>query len=164
MDQKDASRRGAADDPISDRGPLILPNWLPPSVADRARKIEITARTDEQHEILARIATDSRMPSIWRELTRHKRKTGAFFHPAKPRSDLNLTLPDEIQAQALDELFFFVFCAARDRMSTSTPDQVEAVSRGTMTRVKILRECAGLLRGSASISHRQSRTPKLLTV
>jgi hypothetical protein len=146
MDEKDASPRGAADDPMSDRRPLVLPDWLPPSVADRARKIEITAHTDEQLAILARMATDGRMRSVWRELTRRERKTGAFFHPAKARPDLNFTSPDQIQAQALDELFFFVFSAARDRMSTSTPDQVEAVRRGTMVRVKILRECASFLR------------------
>jgi hypothetical protein len=161
MDEKDALRQDAADDPMSDRKSLILADWLPPKVAHRARKIEITAYSAEQHAILARLATDTRMRSVWRELTRRDRKTHAFFHPAKPRSDSNLTLPEEIHAQALDELLFFVFCAARDRKSTSTPSQAKAVRHATMVRAEILRECATLLRQKCVD---QPRTPKLLTV
>jgi hypothetical protein len=150
MKKKDASRRGAADDPNLERRPLILPDWLPLSVAERARKIEITAKTNEQQRILARIATDGRMRAVWQKLNRCDRKTSAFFNPAKARSDLNLTLPEEIQAQALDELFFFVFCAARDLISASTPDQAELVRGGGMARAKTLRECADSLRQKCS--------------
>jgi hypothetical protein len=150
MKKKGASHRGAADDRMSEQRPLILPDWLPPSVADRARKIEMTAQTDEQRTMLACLARDGRMRSVWQELTRRDRKTGAFFHPAKPRSDLDLTLPEEIQAQALDELFFFVFCSARDQISTSRPDQAESARSAGMARVEILRDCANLLRQKCS--------------
>ncbi len=124
------------------REPITLPSWLPPAVAKQVRRIEARDCPAEQRAILLRLATDTRLRGVWSELTRCKRPGGGFFHPAKPRLDKLALTQDEVQAEALGELFHFVFCAARDRVEVSKPEDVAPLKAKLHERARVLREIA----------------------
>jgi hypothetical protein len=124
------------------REPITLPDWLPWPVVMTARHIEARCSSGEQHTILARLATDPRMRGVWTELTRRKRPGGGFFHPAKWRLDKPPLTQDEAQAEALGELFHFVFCAASDRVQVSKPDEVVGLKAKLLERARLVREIA----------------------
>jgi hypothetical protein len=146
--------------PIPTMEKISRPWWLPRSVAYRVGIIAANMiETDEQQKILTRLTTDVRMHSVWRQFARRNQETGEFFFPAKPRPDWNYpakrppwddAMEEDVsiivQAQALDELFFFVFCAAKDRRRASTPEEADTVRRDFMERARILRECAQMRR------------------
>jgi hypothetical protein len=130
---------------------ITLPDWLPPAAARVARWIEALNLLAEERAILLRLATDIRMRGVWRELTRRKRKEGGFFHPAKLRSDKQVLkrriansalTQDEVQAEAIGELFHFVFSAAKDRIEVSKPEDSAPLKAKLRERAKVLREIA----------------------
>jgi hypothetical protein len=60
--------------------PLSIPVWVPPSVAEVA--CEAYAAGDESaRTVIARLACDPRMRSVWHELMRRHRD-GTFMHPS----------------------------------------------------------------------------------
>jgi hypothetical protein len=137
--------------PESEQGPIRLPVWLPPAVARQTRLIEARCSLAEHRAILRRLATDARMRGVWGELTRRKRKEGGFFHPAKPRLDKpvfkrRLNKPaltqEEVQAEALGELFHFAFQAACDRVPVSKPEDGAGLKAKLLENARILREIA----------------------
>jgi hypothetical protein len=157
------------------REPIALPEWLPPSVAEQVRLIEaekqprleahltmmraMRARsglrlvastsqglTAEQRVILQRLATDARMRRVWMELTRRKRPTGGFLHPAKqlPNRPPAVT-QEEAQAWALGQLFFHVLIVAICRPEVSKLDDVAPQKAKFLEYVRVLREIADML-------------------
>jgi hypothetical protein len=51
--------------------PSEFPEWLPPAVASEAQRILDSGHADEA--LVRRLATDKRMRSVWRVLSKHKR-------------------------------------------------------------------------------------------
>jgi hypothetical protein len=126
------------------REPIALPGWLPPAAAVQARLIEARGLPAEQWAIFRRLATDVRMRRVWTELTRRKRPSGSYLHPAKqppPPYGPALT-QEEAQAWALGYLFFCVFHAASDRMEVSKVDNVAPLKAKFLERARVLRESA----------------------
>ena len=136
----DDSERSCTSDKA--REPLTLPDWLPPAVAMQVRRIEARCLPADQQAILQRLATDARMRNVWRELSRRKRPSGDFFTPANPRLDKPTLTLDEAQAEALGELFHFAFCAARDGVPVSKPNETEDAKAKLLQNARMLREIA----------------------
>lgn len=125
----------------------MFPVWLPDACVVIAVSIAESCRSEKEREILSRLASDPKMERVWRELTKSDRASGRFYHPAKSRPDKPpLPTQDEIQAQALSELFNAAFCSARDGISTSTLDQAMDRRRQMTDRAATLRECAEMRR------------------
>jgi hypothetical protein len=97
---------------------------------------------DDQRVILLRLATDARMRGVWMELSRRKRPGDAFFNPAKRPLDRPASTQDEAQAEALGELFHFAFCAARDRVPVSKPEESAPGKAKLLQNARMLREIA----------------------
>ena len=122
--------------------PITLPDWLPSEVARQARSIEARCSSAEQHAILLRLATNTRMKTVWKELSRRNRSGGGFFHPAKWRLVKPEQTQDDIQADALGELFRFAFQAACDRVAVSKPEDGALLKANLHERARVLREIA----------------------
>src|SRR5664279_770696 len=122
--------------------PLTLPDWLPPAVVMQVRRLEARCLPADQQTILQRLATDARMRNVWRELSRRKRPSGDFFTPANPRLDKPTLSLDEAQAEALGELFHFAFCAARDGVPVSKPNEMADAKAQLLQNARMLREIA----------------------
>jgi hypothetical protein len=101
--------------------PLL--DGLSDRVQESIKRVDHAALAAEQRQILGRMTSDKRMQTVWSELTKRKRPSRAFFHPAIPRNGHPTS--DDAQSEALRELFHFVFCAARDKMSVSKPSEVK---------------------------------------
>jgi hypothetical protein len=136
----DDSERSCTSDKA--REPLTLPDWLPPAVAKQARRIKARCLSADQQAILQRLATDARMRTVWRELSRRKRPGGDFFTPANRPLDKPTFTQDEAQAEALGELFHFAFCAARDRVPVSKPTETADTKAKLLQNARMLREIA----------------------
>src|SRR5664279_735416 len=136
----DDSERSCTSDKA--RKSLTLPDWVPPAVAKQARRIEARCLPADQQAILQRLATDARMRNVWRELSRRKRPSGDFFTPSNPRLDKPTLTLDEAQAEALGELFHFSFCAARDGVPLSKPNETADAKAKLLQNARMLREIA----------------------
>jgi hypothetical protein len=121
--------------------PITLPDWLPPEVARQARSIEARCSSAEQ-VILLRLATDTRMETVWRQLSRRNRSGGGYFHQAKWRLVKPEQTQDDIQADALEELFHFAFRAACDRLKVSKIEDVAPFKAKLLEKARILNEIA----------------------
>jgi hypothetical protein len=121
---------------------VALPDWLPPAVAKQVRLIEARCLPADQQAILQRLVTDARMRNVWRELSRRKRPGGDFFTPANRPPDKPTLTQDEAQAEALGELFHFAFCAARDRVPVSKPNETADAKAKLLQNARMLREIA----------------------
>jgi hypothetical protein len=124
------------------REPIALPEWLPPAVAEQVRLIEAQGLPAEQWAIFRRLATDVRMRRVWTELTRRKRPSGSYLHPAKQPPYGPAVTQEEAQAWALGHLFFCVFHTASDRMEVSKVDDVAPLKAKFLERARVLRESA----------------------
>ncbi|MCX7314451.1 MAG: hypothetical protein NTV56_22760 [Alphaproteobacteria bacterium] len=122
--------------------PITLPDWLPPAVAKQARRIEAQSLSTDQRAILLRLATDPRMRGVWNELTRRDRRGGGYFHPAKRPIGMPALTREEAQAEALGELFHFAFCAARDRLEVSKPEDGAHLKAKLLENARVLQEIA----------------------
>jgi hypothetical protein len=88
-------------------------------VEETIQKVEYPDRVREQRAILKRMRTDHRMKKVWALLLSRKRPSREFAYPARPCNSTGSKSADEMQFDALRELFHFVFCAARDQMTVS---------------------------------------------
>jgi hypothetical protein len=61
-------------------GTVELPEWLPRSVAHRARKLPAI---ELAWPAVQRLIADPRMRSVWHELSKQRRIDGAYLHPAQ---------------------------------------------------------------------------------
>jgi hypothetical protein len=127
------------------REPITLPGWVPNAVVKQVRRIEAQPLSAEQQAILLRLATDTRMRSVWTELTRRKRPSGDFLHPTKRPSDRPTLTQDDAQDDALALLFFFVLRAARDQVPAWKAEELTAKKSETIQRARVLRELANEL-------------------
>jgi len=82
---------------------LAPPNWLPSAVVHEAQRLLSVESIDAA--LVIRLATDGRMRSVWREVTRHNKQghtrsemSGAWKHFRPP---LNEQFTDEEAALAL---------------------------------------------------------------
>jgi hypothetical protein len=128
--------------PAAQRELIALPKWLPSSVEKQVRQIEERTLPAEQRVILVRLATDDRMRKVWSELLRRSRSGEHFFYPAKRFAEMSSLTPDEIQAQALSEILHFAFCAARDKIAVSKPEDVARAKEELIPKAQILCELA----------------------
>jgi hypothetical protein len=96
----------------------------------------------EQRTIFGRMTTDKRMGNVWAQLISRKRPSRAFVHPAIQRDGATPSSSDEAQSHALRELFHFVFCAARDKMSVSKPSDVKRGKERLLEYAHIMRSVA----------------------
>ena len=124
------------------RKPITLPDWVPNAVVKQVRRIEAQPLSAEQQAMLLRLATDTRMRSVWTELTRRKRPSGHFLHPAKRPSNRPTLTQDNAQDDELAFLFFFVLCAARDQVPAWKAEELTAKKSETIQRARVLRELA----------------------
>jgi hypothetical protein len=124
---------------------IALPKWLPPSVEKQVREIEQRSLTAEQCAILRRLATDGRMRRVWTQFLRIDRKSGLLESPAKPLDDFTAPTQDEIQAEAIGEIFHFVFCAARDQKKTIKAGVLAGEKANFLQYAQLLMEVAEYL-------------------
>jgi hypothetical protein len=114
-------------------------------VVKQVRRIEARPLSAEQQAMLLRLATDTRMRSVWTELTRRKRPSGHFLHPAKRPSNRPTLTQDDAQDDELAFLFFFVLRAARDRVPAWKPEEMAAKKSEILQTANVLRELANEL-------------------
>ena len=81
--------------------PNRLLNGLSDRVQDSIQRVDHAVLAAEQRQILERMTSDKRMQTVWSELTRRKRPSRAFFHPATLRNDNANFSRDEAQSEAL---------------------------------------------------------------
>ena len=91
---------------------LELPDWIPQTAAERIRKIEGTELPATHIAILGRLATDPRMRSVWAELIRKDKKTGAYRYRVIQPNHVPPISVEEEQANALGEVLSFAFDCA----------------------------------------------------
>lgn len=131
------------------REPLALPKWLPPSVEKEVRQIEGRNLPAEQCAIVRRLATDERMRRVWTELLRRSRSNSQFVNAAKRSREMPSLTQDEVQAKALREIFHFAFCASRDKLMVSKPEDVAREKDKLIEKALILRELAEMVEVSS---------------
>jgi hypothetical protein len=93
------------------------------------------------------------MRSVWAELTRRKRSSGSYLHPAKQPPYGPAVTQEEAQAWALGYLFSCVFHTASDRMEVSKVDDVAPLKAEFLERARVLRESADDLIPSTNSVH-----------
>jgi hypothetical protein len=118
---------------------------LPPSVKKQVREIEQRNLTAEQCAILRRLATDGRMRRVWTQFLRIDRKSGLLESPAKPLHNFTAPTQDEIQAEAIGEIFHFGFCAARDQIKMIKAEVVAGEKANFLQYAQLLVEVAEYL-------------------
>jgi hypothetical protein len=97
--------------------------------------------------------TDDRMTKVWAVLRSRKRPSRKFAYPARPRDGTGSKSTDEIQFDALCELFYFVFSAARDQMKVSRPIEIQQSKEDLAKNAKTLRAVAHDLDLAAETGH-----------
>jgi hypothetical protein len=154
-----AKKRPVSAERIQKPNPLL--DGLSDRVQDSIKRVDHAVLAAEQSQILERMTSDKRLQTVWSELTRRKRPSRAFFHPAIPRN--GHATSDDAQSEALRELFHFVFCAARDKMSVSKPSEVKEGKELLLRNATIMRSVAqdlelASLAGQLGIVSDQART------
>lgn len=130
--------------------PSVLPDWIfaPPDwmplAAQNAAIFFAGQYSSSPNELatLRRLAIDPRMETVWTELTRRDRKTGEFFHPVKRHDSLLNRTQDQAHQEELGRLFYFAFCAARDRMAVTKPSDIAPSRDLCEQRARVLRDVA----------------------
>jgi hypothetical protein len=84
---------------------------LSDAVEEAIQRVENPDWVGEQRAILERMTTDDRMKNVWTLLLSRKRPSREFAYPARPRDSTGSKSTDEMQLDALCELFYFVFSA-----------------------------------------------------
>ena len=130
------------------------PDGLPtggqsPWVAEAVRRIENGTPTAEERVILVRLTTDPRMSRVWGELTRRRRQSGGFLHPAIPPPRGQQRAPDEAQADALARTLHQAFRQTVDNRAAGKLDEVAPVKAKYFARSAMLRELADELFATA---------------
>jgi hypothetical protein len=110
---------GNADHPANTISSLTIPDWFPKQIAGAARLIYERAlnRSQDEATLVARLITDPRMATVWRELEKRERQshqpTPTFHHKARvdvppgPQGDI------DIQYNAMKQLLAFALLAAK---------------------------------------------------
>jgi hypothetical protein len=127
---------------LASLGPSPLLEGLSDPVTVAIEEARHPALAQEQRAILKRMTTDKRMEKVWSELTRRERPSRAFVHQARKRDGAFPLSSDEAQSRALRELFYFVFCAARDKMSVWRPVDVKRSKERLLGNATVLRSTA----------------------
>ena len=115
---------------------------LSAAVEEAIQKVEIPDWVRAQRAILERMTTDDRMKKVWALLLSRNRPSRKFAYPARPRDSTGSKSADEMQFDALRELFYFVFSAARDKMSVSRPIEIQESKEDLAKNAKTLRAIA----------------------
>jgi hypothetical protein len=115
---------------------------LSDAVEEAVQKVENPDRVREQRAILERMTTDGRMKKVWALLLSRKRPSREFAYPARPRDSTGLKSADDMQLDALCELFYSVFSAARDQMTVSKPIEIQQSKEDLAKNAKTLRVIA----------------------
>jgi hypothetical protein len=110
-------------------------------VEETIRLVGHPGMAQEQRQILERMTTDERMPKVWTALTSRKRPSREFVYPVIRDND-GTTSKDDTQSETLRELFYFVFCAARDKITVSLPSQIEESKERLLRTVTTMRSVA----------------------
>ena len=103
---------------------IIVPAGTPLAVQLAVKKIATAPLSNDQAEVLRRLATEPRMATVWKELARCSRETGDFLHPAL-REDGTRETEQGAQDKALAETLFQAFCAATQRVSVAKIEELE---------------------------------------
>jgi hypothetical protein len=123
--------------------PTSFPEWLPPAVALEAQRILDTESADAA--LVHRLATDPRMKSVWRELSKLK-----FELPELGAPIFNLRPPpcDQLtdQEAALVLLFWYAYFFARFPITVATLSEHGALLASCGDTAKKLRDAAATLR------------------
>ena len=123
---------------------FTMPAWTPSEVAAAIQWIgqDRGPWAHEHAAILERLATDTRMRIVWKQLGSRKHNGGRFLHPAQPPAHAPCRTADEAQAVAMGELLHLTFCAAADRVSAAKASQVRKERRKLQAEVSTLRRVA----------------------
>jgi len=130
---------------------IALPAWVPESVVNQVRSIEARCEPGRDHAILCRLATDPRMRNVWTTLM-SKTRSGSkkFVHPVRPAVEAPPLPEVDAQEMALGETVHFAFCAARDELAVSKPDEITPARERFAERARILRNVAAELLASVA--------------
>ena len=79
---------------------------LSDAVEEAIEAVENPDWAREQRAILERMKTDARMKKVWNLLLGRKRPSRNFAYPARPRASIGSKSTDEMQFDALRELFY----------------------------------------------------------
>ena len=133
------------------RDALTIPSWVPEPVAQVA-SVAHRLKSGEYTVVLQRLLVDPRMPRVWRELARRKRRnyrsTEAFLHSSKLEW-VNSDDPADSQSSAMTSLLYFALNLALDSPRVMTRQELEGLRR------KVLEE-ASTLRIAAKSIHRRA--------
>jgi hypothetical protein len=124
--------------------PLVFPEWLPPIVAEEARRIFYTEKNSDD-DLVLRLATDKRMESVWNELNKYK-----VAAPSQLESSVSLLARRERplssltdREAALNLFFWYAYAFAFMEVSVGT------ISSRNLPIARC-REAAAMLRLSAT--------------
>jgi hypothetical protein len=126
----------------SDLNDTFSMDRLSDAVEKAIQRVENPDWVREQRAILERMKTDDRMKKVWALLLSRKRPSREFAYPARPRDSTGSKSTDEIQFDALCELFYLVFSAARDQMKVSRPIEIQQSKQDLAKNAKTLRALA----------------------
>lgn len=131
---------------------IIIPAGTPLSVQLELRRLLFDWETDHAIEILVRLATDTRMKTVWGELTRQDRKTGAFVHTARYPASLPVPNHQTPQDFALEQTVFLAFRFALDKVAVSKESENEANRAELTGKAARLRDMADELAEDGYVS------------
>ena len=110
-------------------------------VEEAIQEVENPDLVREQRAILDRMTTDKRMKNVWNLLLSRKRPSREFVYPAIQRTKTSKS-DNERQFDAIRELFYCVFCFARDKMRVSRPTEIKQSKTELVRNAKTLRQVA----------------------
>jgi hypothetical protein len=113
----------------------------------------------EQRAILGRLAADPRMRGVWAELTRRRRPSRDFVHPARQPKHVPLLPPDDAQENALAELLHLALRTAADERAAGKLSEVEQTQRALRQEAQTLRRLADDL--TASVAAAPENAPNI---
>jgi hypothetical protein len=130
---------------------IVIPAGTPLKVQLELQRLLHEQKTEDAIEILVRLATDTRMKTVWGELTRQDRKTGAFVHAARYPASLPVA-NDPTQDIALGETLFLAFRFALDRVAVSKESENAANRAKLAGKAARLRDMADELAEDGQVS------------
>jgi len=113
--------------------------WTPEPIMKEIRDLEGSdLATNDNHEILQRLASDERMQNIYGELLRRSRSSGEFLHPSKKTPGEAENQTEEKQFHSIRKLLRFSFEAAARRTVVSKQEEVAKYKEQAVSNAELL--------------------------
>jgi hypothetical protein len=123
--------------------PLQVPSWVPPIVAELARRTWLSNKSkverkgpvppyiEHADKLLNRLVCDKRMRRVWRELSR-RRRDGEFMYPAKGSE------PEKDKDTRQNEAMVLLFCQSAVRALLSQREEVVTCQKAEQRHKELL--------------------------